>query len=98
MRCYNFERSELSGVFIGTDFLYLDFKKAFDSVLHNELLVKLWSFGITGSLWHWFKAYLTSRNQLVSVNHCYILRYLACSFWGATRQYFGSFSIPGLCI
>ena len=54
-----------------TDVIYLDFKKAFDSVPHNELLVKLWSFGITGSLWHWFKAYLTSRNQLISVNHCY---------------------------
>ena len=54
-----------------TDVIYLDFKKAFDSVPHNELLVKRWSFGITGSLWHWFKAYLTSQNQLVSVNHCY---------------------------
>ncbi len=35
--------------------IYLDFKKAFNSVAHNELLVKLWNFGITGSLWNWFK-------------------------------------------
>ena len=32
-----------------TDTIYLDFRKAFDSVSHNELLLKLWHFGITGS-------------------------------------------------
>ena len=54
-----------------TDVIYLDFKKAFDSVPHNELLLKLWNFGITGNLWLWFKAYLTSRNQVVSVNKAF---------------------------
>ena len=54
-----------------TDVIYLDFRKAFSSVPHNELLLKLWHFGITGNLWLWFKAYLTSRNKLVSVNHCF---------------------------
>ena len=29
---------------------------------------KLWSFGITDNLWHWFKAYLTSRFQMVNLN------------------------------
>ena len=51
-----------------TDVIYLDFKKAFDSVSHNELLLKLWKFGITGGLWLWFKAYLSFRTQVVSVN------------------------------
>ena len=30
------------------DVVYLDFRKAFDSVSHNELLYKLWKHGITG--------------------------------------------------
>ena len=50
------------------DAVYLDFKKAFGSVAHNELLFKLWSFGITGNLWMWLQAYLTNRVQCVSVN------------------------------
>ena len=52
-----------------TDVVYLDFKKAFDSVAYNELLAKLWSFGITGNLWNWFRAYLLNRSQCVCVNH-----------------------------
>ena len=54
-----------------TDVIYIDFRKAFDSVPHNELLLKSWHFGITSNLWLWFKTYLTSRNQLVLVNHCF---------------------------
>ena len=50
-----------------TDVIYLDFKKAFDSVAHNELLCKLWKFGITGDLWLWVRAYLSNRVQYVSI-------------------------------
>ena len=32
-----------------TDVIHLDFKKAFDSVAHNELLLKLWHIGILGN-------------------------------------------------
>ena len=49
------------------DVVYLDFCKAFDSVAHSELLLKLWKFGITGNIWSWLRAYLTERIQYVSV-------------------------------
>ena len=44
------------------------FKKAFDSIVHNILLHKLWSFRITDNLWEWLFAYLTKQVQCVSVN------------------------------
>jgi len=50
------------------DVLYFDYSKAFDSVPHNELLYKLWKYGITGDLWQWFRAYLSSRMQCVKIN------------------------------
>ena len=50
-----------------TDVVYLDFSKAFDTLPHNELLFKLWSFGITGPLWLWFKNYLSNRKQFVQM-------------------------------
>ena len=36
------------------------YSKAFDSVLHNELLYKLWKYGVTGDLWLWLKSYPSS--------------------------------------
>ena len=33
------------------------------------MLDKLWSVGITGGLWAWFKEYLTNRFQKVSINN-----------------------------
>ena len=52
-----------------TDVIYLDIRKAFDTVSHSILLRKLWLAGITGSFWAWFKAYLTNRVQKVSINN-----------------------------
>ena len=54
-----------------SDVIYLDFKKAFDSVTHNKLLHKIRSFGITGTLFKWFEAYLSNRCQYVRVNNSY---------------------------
>ena len=74
-----------------TDVIYLDFKKAFDSVAHNELLVKLWEFGITGNLWKWFRAYLGHRRQWLH------FEYSARYFWCPTRQYSWAYFIPCIC-
>ena len=52
-----------------TDVIYLDISKAFDTISHEILLNKLWLIGRTGPLWSWFKIYLTSRYQRVSVNN-----------------------------
>ena len=52
-----------------TDVIYLDISKAFDTVSHGILLSKLWHFGISGSLWAWFKNYLTNRYQSVSISN-----------------------------
>ena len=49
------------------DVVYLDFRKAFDSVPHSKLLSKLRSYGITGTLWRWFDAYLNNRTQSMYV-------------------------------
>ena len=54
-----------------TDVIYFDFKKAFDSVPHNELLFKLKSMGISGNLWLWFESYLSNRQQCVKINNKY---------------------------
>lgn len=50
-----------------TDVIYMDFKKAFDSVSHNGLLRKLNTIGITGKLWSWLKEYLLRRFQSVKI-------------------------------
>ncbi len=50
------------------DVIYVDFKKAFDSVPHRRLLAKLESYGITGQALNWLTAFLTDREQRVMVD------------------------------
>ena len=54
------------------DVIYLDICKAFDTVPHNRLLMKLGSFNIGGLVWNWLRNYLTDRQQqCVKVNNTY---------------------------
>ena len=48
--------------------IFLDLKKAFDTVPHDILLKKLQKLGITGTALEWFTSYLSNRTQKVVVN------------------------------
>ncbi len=47
--------------------IFLDIKKAFDTVDHRILLKKLYSCGIRGNVHSWFVSYLSKRKQVVKL-------------------------------
>ena len=53
-------RSKLKQLLLYQNFLFTSFDK---------VLIKLWTSGITGSLWYFFKCYLTDRQQCVVVEN-----------------------------
>lgn len=56
------------------DILFIDLKRAFDSVVHAKLIAKLSAFGIAGNCLQWIGEYLSDRKQCVKVGQ-------ACSEW-----------------
>ena len=56
---------------LSLDAVYLDFAKAFDTVPHERLLVKLKSYGINGKVLKWLRSFLSERRQRVVVNGQY---------------------------
>ena len=60
--CFNIDRGMVSGV------IFLDLKKAFDTVNHDLLLKKLNYYGVQNQTITWFKSYLADRQQLCKVN------------------------------
>ena len=59
---YNIDNGKINGV------IFLDLKKAFDTVDHQILLSKLNYYGIHGKSFKWFQSYLENRTQKCSVN------------------------------
>ena len=47
----------------------IDLKKAFDTVCHKRLLLKLSNYGIRGNAYDLLKSYLTNRYQYVRINN-----------------------------
>ena len=54
-----------------TDIVYIDFSRAFDSIVFNKLLTKLKRYGITGKLLHWISSFVQDRYQCVSIENCF---------------------------
>ena len=48
--------------------IFIDLQKAFDTVNHYILLMKLEHHGVRGAPQEWFKSYLSDRKQYVSIN------------------------------
>ena len=50
------------------DIIYIDFQKAFDSLVHSKILTKLNSYGICYELLYWIQSFLTDRVQRVVID------------------------------
>ena len=48
--------------------IFIDLRKAFDTLNHKLLLIKLEHYGIRDNVLNWFQSYLSNHQQYVSIN------------------------------
>ena len=60
----NVDKGKLTGV------VFLDIRKAFDSVDHSILLEKVQFYGVADRELMWFKSFFTARQQQCLINGC----------------------------
>ena len=58
------DQGQINGV------IFLDLKKAFDTIDHQILLSKLQAYGIRDHKLKWFQSYLDQRKQICMLNNC----------------------------
>jgi len=51
--------------------VYIDFSKAFDSIVFSKLIFKLKNCGITGNLLAWLSSFIYGRSQCVVLENCF---------------------------
>ena len=52
--------------------IFIDLKRAFDTVNHDILLTKLEHYGIRGVIDSWFRSYLSDRRQSIEKTNAYL--------------------------
>ena len=63
--------------------VFLDIKKAFDSVDHDLLMKKLKYYGISGRVYKWFESYLNNRSQRTKIGNRISIELLI--LWGVPQ-------------
>ena len=63
--------------------VFIDLKKAFDTVNHEIFLAKLENYGVRGVINSWFRSYLTDRKQNTEVNN--VVSEAETTLWGVPQ-------------
>ena len=75
-----------------TAMIFIDLKKAFDTVDHGIPLDKMKFYGISGIEHDWFRSYLNNRKQFCKVNDISSDIKDIDRYWSATEVLFGTTS------